>query len=80
MAALLVATLPGKENDIVRERIYKFINIYSHDKKINVFEELDAEILDSNSQQIINDILNMIEDLDPTHYNSMVDRFQDELS
>ena len=80
LAALLVAALPGKENDIVRERIYKFINIYSHDKKINVFEELDAEILDSNSQQIVNDILKMIEKLDTNHYHSMVDKFQDELS
>ena len=76
--ALLTAALPGKDNDIVRERIYKFINIYSHDKKINVFEELDAEILDSNSQQIINDILEMIKKLDLNHYNAMIEKCQSE--
>lgn len=79
LMALLNAALPGKENDIVRERIYKFINIYSHDKKINVFEELDAEILDSNSRQIINDILDLIKSLDLNHYNAMVDKFKDEV-
>jgi wobble nucleotide-excising tRNase len=79
LMALLNAALPEKENDIVRERIYKFINIYSHDKKINVFEELDAEILDANSQLIINDVLNMINNLDPNHYNAMIDKFEEEL-
>lgn len=78
LMALLTAALPGKDNDIVRERIYKFINIYSHDKKINVFEELDAEILDSNSQQIINDILEMIKKLDLNHYNAMIEKCQSE--
>ena len=80
LMALLTAALPGKDNDIVRERIYKFINIYSHDKKINVFEELDAEILDSNNQQIINDILEMIKKLDSNHYYAMVDKARTELN
>lgn len=79
LMALLNAALPGKANDIVRERIYKFINIYSHDKKINVFEELDADILDANSIQIINDILDMIRNLDEKHYNAMIDKYCDEV-
>ena len=79
LMALLKAALPGKANDIVRERIYKFINIYSHDKKINVFEELDADILDANSIQIVNDILEMIRNLDEKHYNAMVDKYCDEV-
>ncbi len=74
LMALLNAALP--KNDIVRERIYKFVNIYSHEKKINVLEELDTEILDSNSQLVINDILNMICQLDSVHYNAMVDRIK----
>lgn len=78
LMALLNVALPGKANDIVRERIYKFINIYSHDKKINVFEELDADILDANSIQIINDILDMIRNLDEKHYNAMIDKYCDE--
>ena len=65
----------AEKNDIIRERIYKFVNIYSHEKKINVFEELDTEILDANSQMIIKDILDMIKRLDEVHYNSMVEKF-----
>jgi len=80
LMALLNVALPGKANDIVRERIYKFINIYSHDKKINVFEELDADILDANSIQIVNDILDMIRNLDEKHYNAMIDKYCDEVN
>lgn len=79
LMALLQAALPGKENDIVRERIYKFVNVYSHDKKINVFEELDTDILDSNSQMVVNDILSMMERLDENHYKAMVQKVQEEL-
>ena len=77
--ALLNAALPGNDNDIVRERIYKFINIYSHEKKINVLEELDTEVLDASSQIVINDILKMIQELDKIHYNSMVEKVEKEL-
>ncbi|EMD17092.1 hypothetical protein HMPREF9943_00655 [Eggerthia catenaformis OT 569 = DSM 20559] len=80
LMALLNAALPGNENDIVRERIYKFINIYSHEKKINVLEELDTEVLDASSQTVINDILKMIKDLDEVHYNAMVEKVEKELS
>lgn len=74
LMALLNAALPGQDNDIVRERIYKFINIYSHEKKINVLEELDTEVLDASSQTVINDILKMIKELDERHYNAMVEK------
>lgn len=76
LMALLNSALPGNDNDIVRERIYKFINIYSHEKKINVLEELDTEVLEANSQTVINDILKMIERLDEIHYNSMVEKVE----
>ena len=79
LMALLNAALPGNDNDIVRERIYKFINIYSHEKKINVLEELDTEVLDASSQIVINDILKMIQELDKIHYNSMVEKVEKEL-
>ena len=78
--ALLNAALPGDANDIVRERIYKFINIYSHEKKINVLEELDTEVLDANSQTVINDILKMVKELDERHYNAMVEKVEKELA
>lgn len=79
LMALLNAALPGDDNDIVRERIYKFINIYSHEKKINVLEELDTEVLDATSQTVINDILKMVKDLDERHYNAMVEKVEKEL-
>lgn len=80
LMALLNAALPGQDNDIVRERIYKFINIYSHEKKINVLEELDTEVLDASSQTVINDILKMVKELDERHYNAMVEKVRKELS
>ena len=80
LMALLNVALPGQDNDIVRERIYKFINIYSHEKKINVLEELDTEVLDASSQMVINDILKMIKDLDERHYNAMVEKVEKELA
>ena len=79
LMALLNAALPGDDNDIVRERIYKFINIYSHKKKINVLEELDTEVLDATSQTVINDILKMVKDLDERHYKAMVEKVEKEL-
>ena len=80
LMALLNAALPGDANDIVRERIYKFINIYSHEKKINVLEELDTEVLDASSQTVINDILKMVKELDERHYNAMVEKVGKELA
>ena len=79
LAALLLAALPGKENDIVRERIYKFVNVYSHEKKIDVFEELDTDILDASNQSVINDILSMMQKLDIKHYEAMVEKVEGEL-
>lgn len=79
LMALLNAALPGDDNDIVRERIYKFINIYSHEKKINVLEELDTEVLDATSQTVINDILKMVKDLDERYYKAMVEKVEKEL-
>ncbi|WP_337522561.1 AAA family ATPase [Dialister invisus] len=76
LMALLNAALPGNDNDIVREKIYKFINIYSHEKKIDVFTGLDTEVLDASSQTVINDILKMIKELDETHYNAMVEKVE----
>ena len=74
LMSLLEVALPGKENDIVRERIYRFINIYSHEKKINVLEELDTEVLETNSRMVINDILDMIKKVDSGHYLAMVEK------
>lgn len=79
LSALLLAALPKKEDDIIRERIYKFVNIYSHEKKIDVFEELDTDILDTNNHTVINDILDLIKGLDENHYTAMVEKVQNEI-
>lgn len=55
------------------------MDIYSHEKKINVLEELDTEVLDASSQTVINDILKIVKELDEKHYNAMVEKVKKEL-
>jgi hypothetical protein len=58
---LLEKALPrGGENDITRERIYKFINMYSHHLKIDIFDELDEDNTLSETTNVMRDILDMI--------------------
>lgn len=59
------------EPSITKDRIYRFINMYSHSATISVDDELDEDNLISESSTIIKEIINMIERLDPTHYKSM---------
>lgn len=79
LAALLEKAYPNKEDAICKERIYKFINIYSHYKRIDVFEQLDADILESNSERVLSDIIKMIERLDVTHFQAMVEKINKDL-
>lgn len=78
--ALLSSALPDANEEIKKERIYKYVNIFSHDKKINVMEQLDSEILDANSEVVIKEILSIIEKLDPTHYQHMLDKVTGDLN
>lgn len=59
------------ESSIMKDRIYRFINMYSHYITIGVEDELDEDNLISESSTIIKEIINMIERLDPIHYKSM---------
>lgn len=78
--ALLDRALNKKEDSFKKERIYKFTNMYSHDKKINALEELDDDILFSNYETVIEDILMLIDELDHEHYSAMVDKVKNEIS
>lgn len=75
---LMEQALPGQDNDIARDRMYRFINIYSHENRINVHEELDTDVLGANSKTVIRDILGMIKKLDDVHYSAMVENAEKE--
>jgi len=77
--ALLDKAFEGKADCIKEERIYKFTNIYSHDKKINALEELDDDILFANYESVIADVLDLIKELDSVHYEHMVEKVSKEL-
>ncbi|WP_270642000.1 AAA family ATPase [Paraclostridium sordellii] len=60
------------ENTIIKDRIYRFINMYSHKLTIELDDELDDDILIAESNSIISEIMKMIKRLDINHYESMV--------
>lgn len=55
----------------LKEKIYRFINKYSHSDVIEITEE-SAENLAGESQSVVNDIFNWIEEVDERHFNEMV--------
>lgn len=69
----------NNEDEVVGEKIYRFVNVYSHHKYIDVYEQLDVDILDANSTSIINDILAMIKRLDENHYTAMSKKAEEEI-
>lgn len=79
LAALLDAAFPNKCDEVTKEKIYRFINVYSHHKFIDVYEQLDMDILDASSEGIINDILLMVKRLDENHYNAMIKKAEEEI-
>ncbi len=72
LLSLMNAAFSNEKDGVEKEEIYKFINVYSHHKKIDVFEELDTDIIEASSIPVIDSILNMIEKLDKGHYDAMV--------
>lgn len=78
--ALLESAFKGSGDTVKMERIYRFTNIYSHDKKINALEELDTDIMMANASEVIDDILNLMHGLDSNHFDAMVDKVKDELN
>ncbi len=55
-----------------RERIYRFINKYSHNKTIET-GDLSIDNLLGESTNVINEILSILEELDKTHYAELVE-------
>jgi len=83
LEAFLSFKYPLKRNDfkqlcddsiadkLLREKVFRFINKYSHNQTIEFFESSDDTIL-SESNTIVNDILeNIIKITDPKHYEEM---------
>lgn len=58
------------------EKVYKFINKYSHNQNIEFYDSSDDNIL-AESSNIVNDILvNIIKNIDENHYHEMVELVQ----
>ena len=77
---LLEKALPLEEKRIQRERIYSFLNCYSHADRIHVLEDSSEDILIAESSSIINEVLEMIKNVDRDHYDAMVALVRDDLS
>lgn len=86
LEAFLSFKFPSQRNDIMsllekafpedekqtRDRVYKFINAYSHLNLIESSEVSDIDSLIAESNGIIAIILNKIEELDREHYKAMI--------
>lgn len=68
---LLDAAYKNESDNIEKDEIYRFINIYSHHKKIDVCDQIDIDILESTYSDEINKIFNMMKRLDSEHFDSM---------
>lgn len=70
--SLLDKAFKEKDEIQTKDRVYKFINAYSHLNVIESTEVSDIDTLLAESKGIINIILNKIQELDEEHYNAMV--------
>jgi len=59
-------------DEITKEKIYRFINKYSHSVVIEVNED-SSENLVGESQNVIGDIFTWLKEVDEVHYNEMVE-------
>lgn len=74
LARLLDAGLAGCErtDELIKERIYRFINRYSHCNGIETNED-SAENLAGEGNNVIADIFRWIEEVDSVHYVEMLE-------
>ncbi|MCK4678251.1 MAG: AAA family ATPase [Bacteroidales bacterium] len=70
--ALLNEALKDKRYEIIKERIYRFINKYSHGDKIESFDDTIDNVL-SESKNIVKDVLKIIERLDNRHFDELIE-------
>ncbi|MAZ70220.1 AAA family ATPase [Porticoccus sp.] len=59
-------------DEATKEKIYRFINKYSHSVVIEINED-SAENLVGESQNVIGDIFTWLQEVDEVHYNEMVE-------
>jgi wobble nucleotide-excising tRNase len=59
-------------DEATKEKIYRFINKYSHSAVIEINEDSSENLL-SESQNVIVDIFTWLHEVDEVHYNEMVD-------
>ena len=70
--ALLNAAITDNRYETMKDRVYKFINRYSHGDRIETFDDtVDNMISESNS--IVNDFLKLIKKVDSRHYEELVE-------
>lgn len=62
----------SKKEEQQKNRVYKFINAYSHLNVIEGSEAIDIDSLLAESKGIVKIILDKIEELDSVHYKAMV--------
>mgnify|MGYP000262044497 CR=1 FL=1 len=68
----LNSALPNKSDAIMRERVYRFINKYSHTDYIEAFDNSIDNII-SESDNIAKDVLKIIKMLDKKHYEELIE-------
>ncbi len=68
-AQLLEVAIPDDVHK--REKIYRFINKYSHISSIGLYDTVTDNLL-GEGHNIVNDVFNIIEELDTTHYEEMI--------
>ena len=73
ISQLLNSGLEGCEvtDETTKEKVYRFINTYSHSSVIEVSEDSSENLL-GESYNVIGDIFRWIEEVDVVHYNEMI--------
>ena len=74
ISQLMTCGLNGCEitDETTKEKIYRFINKYSHSAVIEINED-SSENLAGESQNVIDDIFIWLQEVDKTHYNEMLE-------
>lgn len=74
IAQLMNCGLIGCEftDEVTKEKIYRFINKYSHSAVIEINED-SSENLIGESPNVIGDIFTWLQEVDETHYNEMLE-------
>lgn len=71
-AQLMNYALPKPSDIIMREKVYRFINKYSHSDHIEAFDNSIDNLL-SESDNIAKDVLKIIKKLDKKHYEELIE-------